>query len=86
MPLAPSFWGSKGSNPAMPAAQMVILFVLTVLMYVLCTTPELLIATLQFANEGSLMMKETMMQYVTPTAAMIAAIWCGCMANGKIPV
>ncbi|MFJ2324955.1 hypothetical protein [Pseudomonas sp. NPDC087690] len=86
MHLAPSFWGSKGSNPAMSAAQMAILFVLTVLMAVLYATPELLIATVQFANEGSLMMKETMMQYVQPVATMIAAIWCGCMANGKIPV
>ncbi|KRP60322.1 hypothetical protein [Pseudomonas trivialis] len=70
----------------MSAAQMAILFVLTVLMAVLYTTPELLIATVQFANEGSLMMKETMMQYVQPVATMIVAIWCGCMANGKIPV
>lgn len=85
MHLAPSFWGSKGSNPAMSPAQMAILFVLTVLMTVLYTTPELLIATVQIANEGSLMMKETMMQYVQPVAAMIAAIWCGYMANGKIP-
>lgn len=70
----------------MSAAQMAILFVLTVLMTVLYTTPELLIATVQIANEGSLMMKETMMQYVQPVAAMIVATWCGCMANGKIPV
>ncbi|MNC53533.1 hypothetical protein D3C75_1029520 [compost metagenome] len=86
MVLAPSFRGSKGSNPAMSAAQMAILLVLTVLMAVLYTTPELLIATVKFANEGSPMKIETVMQCVNPIAAIIAAIWCGCMANGKIPV
>ncbi|WP_207284552.1 hypothetical protein [Pseudomonas sp. FW300-N2A2] len=70
----------------MSAAQMAILLVLTVLMTVLYTSPELLIATVQFANEGSLMMKDTVVQYVKPISAMLVAISCGCMANGKIPV
>jgi hypothetical protein len=85
--LGASLWGSKGSNPAMSATQIVILFVLTVLLTMLSFPPESLIATVNnFANEGSLMMSNFVTQCFQPITAVLAAISSGCMANGKIPV
>lgn len=69
----------------MPATQMAVLFVLTVLMASLYMTPDLLIAAAMSAKEGSFMMRETVGQLFHPLAASISAIWCSCVAAGAIP-
>lgn len=78
--------GANGSIPApMSVTQMAVLLVLAVLMAALSMTPDLLIATAQFANEGSFMMKEIGEILFTPVASTISAIWCSCIAAGAVP-
>ncbi|WP_139214685.1 hypothetical protein [Pseudomonas linyingensis] len=64
---------------------MAVLFVSAVLMTALPMTPDLLTATAQFANEGSLMMKEIGVILLQPVTSTISAIWCSCIAAGAVP-
>ncbi|MFG0400596.1 hypothetical protein [Pseudomonas sp. zjy_11] len=81
--------GANGSIPAaLTATQMALLFVMTVFMAVLSTTPEMLTATvISLADEGSKMTEipSFTMLFFKPVAIVVSAIWSSCIAAGAVP-
>lgn len=69
----------------MSATQMAVLFVLAVLAAAASMNPDLLIATVEFAKEGNLMVKEVIEVLFKAVYTCVSAIWCSCIAAGAVP-